>query len=147
MKSDIKKNNYIQSKRAYSLINSLCLNSFIYGIVVSYVIIVVGLSIINLARAGSYIENELSTNTTVTIVTNNKSYICDNKSYMLISESLDYMYIYDKSDKMSIVIPRSQIIQTNYSLSNKSVISKRSILKSQEEQKADFKRRLGVKRF
>jgi len=114
---------------------------------VSYVIIVVGLSIINLARAGSYIENELSTNTTVTIVTNNKSYICDNKSYMLISESLDYMYIYDKSDKMSIVIPRSQIIQTNYSLSNKSVISKRSILKSQEEQKADFKRRLGVKRF
>lgn len=147
LKSEIKKNNYIQSRRVYSLIDSLCSNSFIYGIVVSYVIIVAGLSIINLARAGSYIENELSINTTANIVTESESYICDNKSYMLISESIDYVYIYDKSEKMSIVIPRSQIIQTKYSLSNKSVISKRSILESQEKQKSDFKKRLGLKRF
>lgn len=128
-KSELRLNKYKVAKERYRLIETMCSNSFIYGVLVSYLIVVVGLSFVNLARAGSYIDNELSPKTVAVITTiGDKEYVCDNEAYFLISESADYIFLFDRTQKESIVIPRNQVLKTSYSLKNKTVMSKRGVI-------------------
>lgn len=121
---------YKKAKDRYLLIQKLCSNSFLYGVLVSYLIVVVGLSRVNLSRAGSYIDNELSPKTLATITTiSGESYVCDNNNYLLISESAGYIFIFDRNNKVSIIIPRNQVLKTSYSLRNKVVMSNKEITK------------------
>lgn len=122
-------NTYKKSKERYLLTQQLCSNSFIYGVLVSYSIVVVGLSLVNLTRAKAYIDNELSPKTQATITTiSDESYVCDNNKYLLISESAGYIFIFDRNDKASIIIPRNQVLKTSYSLRNKVVMSNKKEL-------------------
>lgn len=121
---------YKKAKDRYLLIQKLCSNSFLYGVLVSYSIVVVGLSLVNLTRAKAYIDNELSPKTQATITTiSDESYVCDNNKYLLISESAGYIFIFDRNDKASIIIPRNQVLKTSYSLRNKVVMSNKEITK------------------
>ena len=127
LEAQYKRNAYIRSKNVYNLINALCANTFLYGIVVSYILIVVGFSIVNLTRAGAYIDNELSPDTVATYTTPNKQYVCNNISYFLIAESADYVFVYDRGESNAIVIPRNEILSTSYSLKHKEVVSRKSL--------------------
>lgn len=126
LKREIKSNHYKKSKERYAIMQTLCSNSFIYGVLVSYFIVVVGLSIVNLARAGSYIDDELSPKIIATYATSDDEYICDNEEYLLISESANYIFIFDRHQKCSIAIPRNKVLKTSYFLNNKIVISKKT---------------------
>ena len=111
---------YKKAKDRYLLIQKLCSNSFLYGVLVSYLIVVVGLSLVNLSRAGSYIDNELSPKTLATITTiSGESYVCDNNNYLLISESASYIFIFDRNNKASIIRDCREMSKKFFGFSNK----------------------------
>lgn len=126
LKRDINLNHYKKSKERYALMQTLCSNSFLYGVLVSYFIVVVGLSIVNLARAGSYIDDELSPKTIAKFATSDDEYICDNEEYLLISESANYIFIFDRYQKRSIAIPRDKVLKASYFLNNRIVMSQKT---------------------
>lgn len=114
--SNIKIRRYRFAKHKVQMIDKLCANSSLYNIVISFVIILLGLCAVNYSRAYAYIDGEALMTTTATIITDDRTIECDNQTYIYVGESSAFIFVYDRSNAHSLVIPRGHVIQSTYSI-------------------------------
>lgn len=119
--SKIKIRKYRLAKHKIQVINQLCYNSMLYNVILSYSIMIIGLSAINYSRACAYIDNDIDPPTKMEVTTQTDTYICDNIQYLYIGESVGFVFIYDKAEQETLVLPREQILQSSYSVSERSL--------------------------
>lgn len=125
--SKIKIHRYRYAKHKMQIIEQFCNNALLYNIILSYSIMIIGLSAINYSRACAYIDNDIDPATKMEVTTQTETYVCDNIDYLYIGESVGFVFIYDRATQETIVLPREQILQSSYSVSERNLMIKRNL--------------------
>lgn len=118
---------YRYTKHKVQIINLFCDNALLYNVILSYSIMIIGLSAINYSRACAYIDKDIEPETKMQVTTNTGIYVCDNKQYSYIGESVGFIFIYDRATQETLVLPREQILQSSYSVSERNLKVKRRL--------------------
>ncbi len=119
--SRIRIRRYRYAKHKMQVIGQLCDNAMLYNVILSYSIMVIGLSAINYSRACAYIDNDIDPATKMEVTTQTGTYVCDNIDYLYIGESVGFVFIYDRATQETLVLPREQILQSSYGVSERNL--------------------------
>ena len=132
--SKIKISRYKYAKHKLQIINMFCENALLYNIILSYTIMIIGLSAINYSRACAYIDKDIDPPTKMEVTTPTVTYICDNEQHSYIGESVGFIFIYDRVAQETLVLPREQILQSSYAVSERNLRVKRHLETKDDEE-------------
>jgi hypothetical protein len=125
---------YKRAKHYLQLVNVLCGNSLLYNVILSYSIMIIGLSAINYSRACAYIDRDIDPPTKMEVTVSSGTYVCDNDLYSYIGESVGFVFIYDRTAQETLVLPRGEILRSSYAVSERNLSVKRYFESLEEKQ-------------
>ena len=116
---------YKRAKHYLQIVNVFCDNALLYNVILSYSIMIIGLSAINYSRACAYIDKDIDPPTKMEVTVSSGTYVCDNDLYSYIGESVGFVFIYDRTAQKTLVLPRGKILSSSYAVSERNLSVKR----------------------
>ena len=125
---------YKRAKHYLQIVNLFCGNALLYNVILSYSIMIIGLSAINYSRACAYIDKDIDPPTKMEVTVSSGTYVCDNDLYSYIGESVGFVFIYDRTAQETLVLPRGEILRSSYAVSERNLSVKRYLESLEEKQ-------------